>query len=64
MDTLVLFRRGNKIPMGGDIETKCGAETERKTIQRLPPPTPCWDPSRIESPNPATIVDKYLLTGD
>jgi hypothetical protein len=31
-----LLRRGNKIPMGGDTETKCGAETEAKTIQRLP----------------------------
>jgi hypothetical protein len=36
VDTLVLLRRGNKIPMEGDTETKCGAETERKTIQRLP----------------------------
>jgi hypothetical protein len=35
MDTLVLLRRGNKIPIGGDTETKCGAETEGKTIQRL-----------------------------
>ena len=32
MDTLVLLRRGNKIPKEGD--TKCGAETEGKTIQR------------------------------
>jgi hypothetical protein len=29
----VLLRRGIKIPMGGDTETKCGAETERKAIQ-------------------------------
>jgi hypothetical protein len=36
MDTLVLLRRGNKIPMGGVKETKCGAETEGKAIQRLP----------------------------
>jgi hypothetical protein len=36
MDTLVLLRRGNKIPMEGDTMTKCGAETEGKTIQRLP----------------------------
>jgi hypothetical protein len=36
MDTLVLIRRGNKIPMGGDKETKCGAKTKGKTIQRLP----------------------------
>ena len=36
VDTSVLLRRGNKIPMGGDTETKCGAETEGMTIQRLP----------------------------
>ena len=35
MDTLVLLRRGNKIPTG-DTETKCEAETEGKIIQRLP----------------------------
>jgi hypothetical protein len=35
MDCLVLLRRGNKIPMGGDTETKCEAETEGKAIQRL-----------------------------
>jgi hypothetical protein len=35
VDTLVL-RMGNKIPMGGDTETKCGAEIEGKAIQRLP----------------------------
>ena len=27
-----LLRRRNKIPMGGDTETKCGAETEEKAI--------------------------------
>jgi hypothetical protein len=27
---------GKKMPMGGDTETKCGAETEGKAIQRLP----------------------------
>ena len=36
MDTLVLLRKGNKIPMEGVTETKCGAETEGKAIQRLP----------------------------
>ena len=35
IDTLVLLRRGNKIPTEGDPETKCRAETEEKTIQRL-----------------------------
>jgi hypothetical protein len=36
VDTLVLLRRGIKIPMGGDTETNCRAETEGMTIQRLP----------------------------
>jgi hypothetical protein len=36
IDTLDLLRRGNKIPMGGDTVTKCGAETEGMTIQKLP----------------------------
>jgi hypothetical protein len=33
VDTSILLRRGNKIPMEG--VTKCGAETEGVTIQRL-----------------------------
>jgi hypothetical protein len=63
VNTSVLFRRGNKIPMGADTETKCGAETERETIKRLT--YPLGDPSHIESPNPDTIVDanQCLLTG-
>jgi hypothetical protein len=36
MDASVLLRRGNKILTGENMETKCGAETEGKTIQRLP----------------------------
>ena len=32
----VLLRRRNKILTGGNMETKCGAETEGKAIQRLP----------------------------
>jgi hypothetical protein len=32
VDTSVLPRRGIKIPMGGDTETKCGTETEGKVI--------------------------------
>jgi hypothetical protein len=36
VDTSILLRRGNKIPMEGVIETKCGAETEGMNIQRLP----------------------------
>jgi hypothetical protein len=36
VDTSILLRRGNKIPMEGVTETKFGAETEGMTIQRLP----------------------------
>jgi hypothetical protein len=36
VDTSILLRRGNKIPMEGVTETKCEAETEGMTIQRLP----------------------------
>jgi hypothetical protein len=32
VDISILLRRGNKLPMGGDTETKCGAETEGMTI--------------------------------
>jgi hypothetical protein len=36
VDTSILLRWGSKIPMEGITEIKCGAETERMTIQRLP----------------------------
>ena len=36
VDASVLFRKVKKILTGGNMETKCGAETERKAIQRLP----------------------------
>jgi hypothetical protein len=36
VDTFLLLRRGIDISIGGDTETKCGTETERKVIQRLP----------------------------
>jgi hypothetical protein len=32
VDTLVLLRRWNKIPMGGDTEIKWGEETEGKAV--------------------------------
>jgi hypothetical protein len=46
---------------GGNIETKCGAETEGKVIKRLPR---LGNPSHIHSSNPDIIVDakKYMLT--
>jgi hypothetical protein len=60
VDTLILLRRGNKIPMQGVPETMCGAETEGVTIQRLPH----GNSSHIQSPNPDSFVDanKCLLT--
>ena len=33
---LMLLRMENKILTGGNMETKCGAETEGKDIQRFP----------------------------
>jgi hypothetical protein len=36
VDTSIILRRGNKILMEGATETKCEAETEGMTIQRLP----------------------------
>jgi hypothetical protein len=53
MDTSALLRKGNKIPTGGNMETKCGAETS------LP-----GNPSQIQTPNLETIGDavKCLLT--
>jgi hypothetical protein len=35
VDASVLLTTRNKILMGGNTETKCRAETERKLIQRL-----------------------------
>ena len=35
VDASVLLRRGNKILMEGNKETKCRAETEGKAIKRL-----------------------------
>jgi hypothetical protein len=53
----------NKILTGGNMETKCEAETEGNGIQRLTflP----GDSSYIHSQNQDAIVDsgKYLLTG-
>jgi hypothetical protein len=38
VDASALLRRENKIIKEGNMETKCGAETEGKAIQRLPHP--------------------------
>ena len=36
VDASVLLRKGNKILTGGNMGTKCEAETEGKAIQRWP----------------------------
>jgi hypothetical protein len=36
VDTSILLKRRNRIPMEGVTETKHGAEAEGMTIQRLP----------------------------
>jgi hypothetical protein len=57
----ILLKRGNKVLLGGNKEKKYGAETEGKTIQRLPH---LGIHSKYRQPNPDTIVDaKCLLTG-
>jgi hypothetical protein len=61
MDASALLRRGNKIIKGGNIETKCGAEVEKKGHPEIAPP---GDPFLIQTPNTDTIVDakKCLLS--
>jgi hypothetical protein len=53
VDTLILLRRGNKIPMEG-VETKFRAETKGMTIQKL---LYLGNPSHKQPPNPDTIAD-------
>jgi hypothetical protein len=64
MDTLLLLRMGNKIPMEGVTETNFRAKMEGKTIQRLPH-LGGWNPSHIQPPNTDTIryARMSLLTG-
>jgi hypothetical protein len=61
VDTSFLLRMGNKIHLEGVTETKFGAETEEKILQRLPH----LDPSHIQLPNPHTIAyaKKILMAG-
>jgi hypothetical protein len=35
VDASVLLKRGNKILMGGNMQTNCGSEIEEKVIQEL-----------------------------
>jgi hypothetical protein len=59
VDTSVLLRIGNKIPMKGVTERKFGAKTKGWTIQRIP------HPGIHQPPNPDTIAyaRKILLKG-
>ena len=61
VDASVLLRGGNKMLMGENTETNCGAETEEKATQRLLP----GNSAHIHLPNPDTIVNakKFFLTG-
>jgi hypothetical protein len=62
VDTSFLHRMGNKIPMEGVTEAKFGAETEGRTIQRLPHPRI----RPINSHQTQTLfayASKILLTG-
>ena len=52
VDTSVLLRKGNKMLMGANMETKCGTET-----------APPGDPSHIQSPDTIVDANKCLLTG-
>jgi hypothetical protein len=62
VDTLLLLRRGDKIPLEGVTETTCKAETEGMTIQRLP----YLGIHTMNNHQNQTIVDanKSLLTGN
>ena len=56
VDTSILLRRGNKIPMEEVTETKFRAETEGITIQKLP----YLGIHPKKQPNPDTIVDANI----
>jgi hypothetical protein len=58
VDASVLHRKGNKILTGGNMEAKCGAETEGKAVSP-------GDPSCVQSPNLEATVDakKCMLKG-
>jgi hypothetical protein len=60
VDASVLLGRGNKMLTGGNMETKCGAETEGKAMQRL---SHLGIHPIYPLPNPDSIVDarKCLL---
>ena len=58
VDTSFLLRMDNKIPMEGVTETKFRAETDERTIQRLPHP----GIHPINNHQPRHYARKILLT--
>jgi hypothetical protein len=60
VDTSPLLRIGNKIPMEGVTETKFGAETEGRTIQRLS--HPAIHPINNHQTQTLAYTNKILLT--
>ena len=61
MDTLVFLRSGNRIPTEGDTKTKCGRESEGRTMQRLHDRVihPIYS---LQIPDTIINAHKYLLT--
>ena len=62
VDTLILFIRGNKIPMEGVTETKFGAELKGRIIQRLPHPGihPIYN-HQTQTPFQKDFTDRTLI---
>jgi hypothetical protein len=61
VDTMILLRRGNKIPLEGVTETVWSRDRRNDHPETAPP----GDPFHKQPPNPDTIADanKCLLTG-
>jgi hypothetical protein len=51
--TSVLLRYGNKIPLGGDRETKCGTETKERPSRDCP----IWGSIPYTVTKPDSILD-------
>jgi hypothetical protein len=59
VDTSILLKTGNKIPMEGVTETKCGAETEIMTSRDCP----TWGSIPYTNTKARLYANKSLLTG-
>jgi hypothetical protein len=60
--SLVLLRKENKIVIGGNTETKCGADPEGKAIQSLPH-LGIYPIYRHQTPHTIMDAEKCLVTG-